>query len=46
MNAIKKKYEVLCQPILDSQYALIAGERAVQQEEIKDYKDTLGEEAS
>lgn len=46
MNAIKKKYEALSQPILDSQYALIAGERAVDQAEIKDYKDTVGQEAA
>lgn len=46
MNAIKKKYEALSQPILDSQYALIAGERAVDQDEIKDYKDVVGESAT
>lgn len=46
LNVIKMKYESLCQPILESQYTLIGGERAVESEEVKEYKDTVGEEAS
>lgn len=42
MDAIKKKYEALTQPILEQQYAIISGQRAVQEEEVKDYQATVG----
>lgn len=42
MIAIRKKYEALTNPILEKQYAIISGERAVEEEEVKDYEATVG----